>query len=320
MLTANVGDVADRRELRHAYAGDDPRGADRTRTDADFHRAGTCGNEIARALFGDDVASNHRHVRQRAELADHFHDVAGVAGGGVDEECICTRVDQHAAAVDAIRTHTDGSTAAELAVRVFGSVGERDALFDVRSGDESDQAVAFIDERKFLDTVLIENAPRFFEAGVARRGDQPVARRHHVRDTGVGAIQVADVAAGDHAFEPPLCVDDREAGEAVFGHYRANVIDRVLFANGVGFLNHRVFRALDPGNHRRLLVDRARAVDHAHAAFAGQCDRQIVFGNRVHRRRNDGKKERNTRRDVRGKICLTGQHRAESRHQKHVVK
>jgi hypothetical protein len=73
-------------------------------------------------------------------------------------------------------------------------------------------------------------------------------------------------------------------------------------------------------NHHHLLVDRAGAVDHAHAALARQGDRQIVFGNRVHRRGNDRKEQGNARCDVRGQIRLTGQNRTHGRHQKHVVK
>ena len=263
-------------------------------------------DEIARALFGDDVSGDDGHVGKRAEFPDHLHDVAGVAGGGIDEERIGSGVDQDAAAVDAIRSDADGGSAAELAVVVLGGVGEGDAFLDVGAGDESDEAAIRIDKREFFDPVLIENPAGFLQAGVRRGGDELFARRHHIGDDGVEAIEIADIAAGDHAFEAAVGIDDGKSGEAVFRHDGADVIDGVLLADGVGFLDDRVFRALDPGNHRRLFVDRAGPVDHAHAAFAGEGDRQIVFGNRVHRRRNDRQEQRNARRDVGGKVRFTG--------------
>ena len=320
VLAADAGDVLNGGELRHADAGNDAGGADRAGADADFHGAGSGGHEVARALLGDDVSGDDRHVGKRAEFSDHFHHVAGVASGGVDEQRVRAGIDQHAAAVDAVRSHADGGTAAELAVGILGGVGEGDAFFDVGAGDEPDETAVRINEREFLNPVLIENAAGFLKASVARRGDELLARRHHVGDDRVEAVEVADIAAGDHAFEMTVGVDDGKSGEAVFRHDRADVVDAVLLANGMGFLNDGVFRAFHPVNHRRLLVDRAGAVDDAHAALAGQGDRQIVFGNRVHGRGNDREKQRNTRRDVRGKIRLPGQNRAQSRHQKHVVK
>ena len=141
-------------------------------TDADFHGAGTGGDQIARALLGDHVAGHDRHVGKRAEFADHFHHVAGVAGGGIDEQRVRPGFDQRLAAVDAIRPHAHGGAAAELAVVVLGGVGEGDAFFDVGAGDQSGEAAVGMDQRQFLDPVLIENAAGFLEAGVRRRGDE----------------------------------------------------------------------------------------------------------------------------------------------------
>ena len=140
MLTANVSDVLNGGELRHPHAGNDAGGADGAGADTDFHGAGTGANKIARALLGDDISRDHRDVRKRPEFPDHFHDVAGVAGGGIDKQRVRTGVDQHAAAVDAIGSNTHGGTAAELAVVVLRGVGESDALLNIRAGDEADEA------------------------------------------------------------------------------------------------------------------------------------------------------------------------------------
>ena len=119
---------------------------------------------------------------------------------------------------------------------------------------------------------MIENPAGFFEAGIARSGDEFFPRRHHIGDDGIEAVEVADIAPGDHAFEATGGVDHGKSREAVLGHDRADVIDGVLLADGVWLLNDRVFRAFHPRNHRRLFVDGASAVDHAHAAFAGEGD------------------------------------------------
>ena len=50
--------IHDRGELRHADAGDDPRGADRARTDADLHRVGAGVDQRLGAVGGGDVAGD----------------------------------------------------------------------------------------------------------------------------------------------------------------------------------------------------------------------------------------------------------------------
>ena len=52
------GDVGDRRDLRHADAGDDARGADRARADADLDRIGARADQIQRRLARHDVAGD----------------------------------------------------------------------------------------------------------------------------------------------------------------------------------------------------------------------------------------------------------------------
>ncbi len=167
-----LGDVADRGELRHAHAGNHPRGADRSRADPHFHGVGSGGDQIARALLGHHVAGHHRHFGKRAEFADHVHHAAGVTGGGIDEQRVGPGVDQRLAAVDAIGPHAHGGAAAELAIVVLGGGGESDAFFDIRAGDQARQTAVRMNQRQFLDPVLIEDAAGLLQAGGGRRGDE----------------------------------------------------------------------------------------------------------------------------------------------------
>ena len=131
IFPADIRDISDGGELRHAHAGNHPGGADGAWPHAHFHRAGTGGNQITRSLFGDYIACDHRHVRERAQLADRFHDDAGVAGGGIDEKGIRAGNQQRLAAVDAIGPHAHGRAAAKASLRVLGGVGEGDAFFNI---------------------------------------------------------------------------------------------------------------------------------------------------------------------------------------------
>ncbi len=52
-------DIGDGADLRHADTGDDARGADGARADADLHRIRAGLHQIARGFGGDDVAADH---------------------------------------------------------------------------------------------------------------------------------------------------------------------------------------------------------------------------------------------------------------------
>ena len=58
--------IHDRGELRHADAGDDARGADRARADADLDRVGAGIDQRLGALGGGDVAGDDLHARSTA--------------------------------------------------------------------------------------------------------------------------------------------------------------------------------------------------------------------------------------------------------------
>ena len=57
-----LGDVRHRGDLRHADAGDDARGADRTRADADLDAIGARGDQVERPFAGDDISGDDLQI------------------------------------------------------------------------------------------------------------------------------------------------------------------------------------------------------------------------------------------------------------------
>ena len=81
VLDAAVGDdrhvvgaahgVHDRGDLGDAHAGDDARGADAARPDADLHRVHPAAHHLPRARLGGDVAGDELHVGERLPQLGH---------------------------------------------------------------------------------------------------------------------------------------------------------------------------------------------------------------------------------------------------------
>src|SRR5258708_14565154 len=92
-LAAFCDDIEDRRQLRHTDTGNDARGADRTRADADFYRIGAGLDEGAGTLGGSDVAGNDLGiVRQPPDALHRLDDTRRMAVRGFDDEDIAAGI------------------------------------------------------------------------------------------------------------------------------------------------------------------------------------------------------------------------------------
>ena len=95
--------IHDRGELRHADAGDDARGADRARADADLDRVGAGIDQRLRALLRGDVAGDDLHgVGEPLDAVDRVQHARGMAVRGVDHDEIDAGVDQPLGALEAV--------------------------------------------------------------------------------------------------------------------------------------------------------------------------------------------------------------------------
>ena len=111
--------------------------------------------------------------------------------------------------------------------------------------------------------------------------------RHQLADPLARVAGEAHVAVGEDADELAVAVlDHRDAGDAVVGHQRQRVGQRLVGVDGDRVDHHAGLEFLDLAHLGGLLVDRQVAVDDAEAAGLRHGDRERAFGHRVHRRRD----------------------------------
>ena len=113
----------DRRELRHADAGDDARGADRARADADLDRVRAGVDQRLRAVGGRDVAGHDAHrIGQLLGPRHRVEHALRMAVRGVDDEKVDAGVDQPLGALEAVVADAGRGGDAQAALRVLGGV------------------------------------------------------------------------------------------------------------------------------------------------------------------------------------------------------
>ena len=113
------GALEHRGELRAADGGHHPRRAHGTRADADLDDVRAGRDEVARALGGDDVARDDRHLRvERADRAERVEHLALVAVRGVDDEHVDAGLEQLEGLLLDVAVDADRRGDAQAAVRV----------------------------------------------------------------------------------------------------------------------------------------------------------------------------------------------------------
>src|SRR5690606_19563929 len=231
-----IGDVVDRADLRHAHAGDDPRGADRARADTDLDAVGARVNQRTRCIGGGDVAPDHLDVRKPLlDPVDAVEHALRVPVGGVDHDHVHARLRQLFGALLGARADADRRGNAQATVFVLGGERVFGRLHHVLDGDEPAQLTGVVQHQHSLEAVDPQQLARLLQAGAFLDRDQALLRRH---DRGHGLLEVrfeAGIAVGDDA-DHPAAVDHRHAGKLVAalqlddladGHGRRNY-DRVL--------------------------------------------------------------------------------------------
>src|SRR5256886_392940 len=86
--------VVDRGDLRHAHPGDDPRRADRPRSDTALHGVHTGVDQRLGRLGGRDVPGDELQVVAPADRPDDLEDAPRVPVGGVDDKHVHLGVDE----------------------------------------------------------------------------------------------------------------------------------------------------------------------------------------------------------------------------------
>ena len=108
VLRRDLGAVEHGGDLRHAGAGDDPRGADRAGAHAYLHAVGARGDELLGRLAGRDIASDHLDAVAGLHLLHHPDDAAGVPVRGVHHDDVDARRDERRGALVRVARDADG--------------------------------------------------------------------------------------------------------------------------------------------------------------------------------------------------------------------
>ena len=149
--------VENGRELRHADAGDDARGADRARPDADFDGVGAGIDQRLGAFGGRDVAGNDLHrIRQSLDARHGVEHLPGMAMRGVDHDKIDAGFDQPFGTHETGVANRGRGRDPQPALLVLAGKGIGDGLLDVLDRDQSDAAILRVDHQQLLDAVLMQ--------------------------------------------------------------------------------------------------------------------------------------------------------------------
>ena len=290
------GALADCVDLRHAGAGDDPRGADRARPDADLDGVGAALQEVAGARLGGDVAGDDRGRGEALanELQRVEHALA-VPVGRVEDEDVHLGPHELAGAVQDVPGDADRPADPQAPESVLGRVRVLDRLLDVLDGDQALEVPGAVHHEELLDAVLVQKLLGLLERRADGCGDE-VLLRHPRRDRAVGPRLEAQVPVGQNPDELAAVVDDGHARDLVASHDLQRLGDGLLGPAGDRVDDHARFGALDLVHLGRLGLDREVLVDDPEASLLGHGDGQARLGHGVHR----GRDERDVEADLAG--------------------
>src|SRR6266478_5736544 len=268
-------------DLRDTGASDDARGADGAGPHADFQAVDAEGDEILCAFVGSDVAGDELHVGQAmANGFNRIHHARGMAVRGVDGDDIGFVLGHLDGAFEEITGGADGRADAQAPLLIFCGARIFEFFLDVFYGDEAFEVEVLIDDEKFFDAMLLQEALSFVERGADRDSDQ-IVFGHHGADQLVVIFLEAQVAVGEDAGEAGAARDG-QAGDLVLVHDLKGLAERNVRGDGDGVNDHAAFRALDAIDFFALAVDGHVFVHDANAALAGDGDGQARFGHGVH--------------------------------------
>ena len=314
-----LGAVHHRRQLRHANAGDDAGGADRSGADAHLDAVRARIDQRARGLGGGNVAGDHLHrVGQLLHALHRAADLAIVAVRGIDDQQVEFGIDQRGSALESLVAHRRCGRDAKTPGGILGGVGVSNRLFDVLDGHQPDTAVIAIDHQQLFDPPLMEQPPRLFlaDAGLHRR---QIFVSHQLGDRLMGVFGKAHVAVRVDADQPPARLGHGDAADLVAIHQRLSIGQRRIRRDRDRIDHHAAFIPLDLANRVALFQHGHVAMKHADPAQLRHDDRHVGLGHRVHCGGKDRNVEGYAAAQSRADVRLAGKHVRFRRLQEHVV-
>ena len=304
-----LGDVRDGRDLRHADTADDPRRADRARTDADLDAVDAGLDERPRRLGRGDVATDDLDVGVvLLDPGDLIEDTLRVAMRRIDDDDVDAGLDEGRGAL--IGGRADRGADTQTAVFVLAGLRLVGRLLDVLDRDHATQAEIVVDDEDLLDAVLVEQAQDLLPVGPLLDRHEPFLRRHDTRDGLIEAGLETQIAVG-HDADETLALDDRHTRDVVRPRQFDDLADARRRRDRDRRRDDAALELLDGANGRGLVLGRHVLVDDAHAALLGQGDGQAGLGHGVHGRRE----QRNIEADL---ACQPGLQPDLARHDRRV--
>ena len=313
-----LGALGDRRELRHAGTGHDACGADRPRTNPDLESVHAGFQQILRRLGGRNVA--RRHLQPGIFLLQQLDPVQHrlrMAMGCIHHDQIHACFHQQVHPLIRIRPDADGRAHAQPPMFVLAGIRVFDTFFDVLDGDQALQLELLVDDRQFLDAVLVEDLPGLLQRRAFRRRHE-LLPFHDLRHLQVHPRFEPEIAVGENPDQLAV-LRDRNPGNAVTGHQLMGVPDGLIRRDRHGIENHPAFRFLHAIHLGRLIGRREHPVHDPDPSLPGHRDREAGFRDRVHRRAHDRDVHPDGSGHHRARIDLIGQHVRPGRHQDHVI-
>ena len=160
MPDRHLGDVEDGGHLRHADAGDDAGGADRSGPDAGLQAVRARVDQRLGRVAGRDVARDQLDVELRLDPPHHLDDRARVAVRGVDDEHVDLGGDERGRALERVRADADGGADPQPAPLVLRRERVPLPLLDVLDRDQAPEGARPVDDRELLDLVATEQQLR----------------------------------------------------------------------------------------------------------------------------------------------------------------
>ena len=309
----------DRRELRHSDPGDDSGGADRARADPDLDPVGTrIGKRFGGVGGGDVTGDDLDRAGQGLDPFDRARDLDIMAVGGVDDDTVDPGVDQRLAARKARIADGGRGGDPQAPFAILGGQRRGDRFLDILDGDQPDAMPVLVDHQQFLDPALMEDPAGIFLAG-ADRHRREIVVGHQFAHRLERIFGEADIAVCQDPDQLPCRFDDRDSADAIGLHQLERFGQSLVGSHRDRVDDHPAFEPFDRPHRRRLLVESQIAVENADPAKLGKRDRHVDFGDRVHRRGQQGNVERNLAGEETAGFGLAGQNRRCERKQQHVV-
>ena len=193
----------------HSDAGDDPRRADRARTDPDLDRVGAGIDQRLGGIGGRDIARDHLNgVRDALHPLDRRRDVEIVAVCGVDDDAVAARLDQRLGAGKAGVPDGGRGGNPQAPFGVLGRERRRHRFLDVLDGYQANQVIALVNHQQLLDPPFVEDAAGDLLAR-AKAHRRKIVMGHQLADRLTGVLREANVTVGEDPAQPAGLVDDR---------------------------------------------------------------------------------------------------------------